>query len=146
MWCSEERGSRIIVLSWSLIPSQQDNNNNTMTSLDKQRHSVLYSFWDWTWLITHFSRRLVTIIINYCPNLPMLEKRSVISVTVHRNNWDRKIISRRYWRDGATKQRLLRNGAHITLSGQPGPSPCLSGQFRQDNRRAWHCQGKYVWR
>ena len=38
MWCSEERGSRITVLSWSLIPSQQDNNNNTMISLDKQRH------------------------------------------------------------------------------------------------------------
>ena len=69
MWCSEERGSRIIVLSWSLIPSQQDNNNNTMTSLDKQRHSVLYSFWDWTLLITHFSRRLVTFIIYYCPNV-----------------------------------------------------------------------------
>ena len=34
------RESRIIVLSWSLIPSQQDNNNNTMTSLDKQRHSI----------------------------------------------------------------------------------------------------------
>ena len=53
MWGIEQGGSRIIVLSWSLIPSQQDNNNNTMTSLDKQRHSIqghlitLHSFLCW---------------------------------------------------------------------------------------------------
>ena len=135
MWCSEERGSRITVLSWSLIPSQQDNNNNTMTSLDKQRH-------------IHFESGLIDnpffreVGHHYYFIVPMLEQRSVISVSVHRNNWDRKIISRWYWRDGP--QSIAFWEMVPTLPSQC--SPCLSGQFRQDNRRAWRCQGKYVWR